>query len=89
VDAVSLRSAWKISPCEPIRGRGKTEGPAGTSRWNGSGLAVPVALWLAWSSRTVGTVGDADIPDASRTEDWLAFGFTHSGLRYSPFPRTR
>ncbi len=36
------------------------------------------------SSHNSGTLGDADIADDSRTEDWLAYGRTHSEQRYSP-----
>ncbi len=46
-------------------------------------LAVAVALGLVWSSRNLGTIGDAEIADDSRT-DWLAYGRTHSEQRYSP-----
>lgn len=36
------------------------------------------------SSADIASIGDAEIADESRTEDWLAYGRTHSEQRFSP-----
>jgi quinohemoprotein ethanol dehydrogenase len=47
-------------------------------------IAVLVAIWFPLSSHNSESIGDAAIADDGRTEDWLAYGRTHSEQRYSP-----
>lgn len=47
-------------------------------------VAAAVALRVAVPTRSISTIGDAEIADERRTDDWLAYGRTHSEQRYSP-----
>lgn len=47
-------------------------------------LVSAVALWRVWSNSSVKAIGDAELADDGRTEDWLSYGRTHSEQRYSP-----
>ena len=61
-------------------------------------IAVAGLIWITLSveepgrertgesalNQDISTFGDAEIADESRTEDWLAYGRTHSEQRFSP-----
>jgi len=61
-------------------------------------IAVATLLWLTWPAdgpdgdgtgetalkEDIAKFGDTEIADESRTEDWLAYGRTHSEQRFSP-----
>lgn len=47
-------------------------------------IAAAFVLWRTWSGGDITTIADAELADDGRTEDWLAYGRTHSEQRYSP-----